>query len=202
MSSENTSTPDTAREAFDSLREDPFWDFAPSEEALESERLREAAEMKAVEESLEKEFAFKGLRFTKGFHGAMPVQAYGWILGQRFYFRFRHDTAVLNVGNVDPAKAQEDFERRVTRRARSRHEFMNPEAGSFEDLPEWEKTVLRDIAVETHNLTVDTELSIDVVPNEVKQSVSLEDFTGEKLSGFLSASQAQETFSFLVSKLK
>lgn len=202
MALENTSTPESAQAAYESGLEDAFWDFGVSPEELEAERLREAAAMREIEESLEVEFAKQGLRFTKGFHGAMPVQAYGWILGQRFYFRFRHDTAVLHVGDVDPAKAYEDFERKVNKFARGRYGFGSDNAVKFEDLPEWEKAVLRASAIETHNLAVETEHSITVHPNEVKQSVSLEDFTGEKLSGYLSASEAREVFAFLAGKLK
>lgn len=202
MSSDTTSTPESAQAAYESLLDDPFWDFGLSSEQIEAEETRQAEEMKAAEYTLEEKFASMGLRFTKGFHGAMPVQAYGWILGQRFYFRFRHDTAVLHVGHVDTIKAQEDFEKNVERLARGRYSFMNPEAGKFTDLPESEKAPLRAAAIETHNLVVETELTIAVHPNQVTQSVSLEDFTGDKLSGFLTAEQAKEVFSFLVSKLK
>lgn len=201
MTSENTSTPESAQAAYESMLDDPFWSFGPSDAELEADAIREAAELRAVEETLEDDFAKQGLRFTKGFHGAMPVQAYGWILGQRFYFRYRHDTAVLHVGNVDPTKAQEEFEAKVNRRAKSRWEFMNPGAVSFEELPEWEKAVLRETAIENHNLTAETELSVTAYPNEVKQSVSLEKFTGDELSGFLTATEAEEVFAFLVGKL-
>lgn len=202
MTSDNITASESAQAAYESGLEDAFWDFGVPPEELEAERLREADAMRSVEETLEAEFAKQGLRFTKGFHGAMPVQAYGWILGQRFYFRFRHDTAVLHVGNVDPAKSYEDFERKVNKFARGRYEFGNDNAVKFEDLPEWEKDVLRASAVETHNLVVETEHSITVHPNEVKQTVSLEDFTGEKLSGYLSAPEAQKVFTFLAGKLK
>lgn len=202
MTSDNITASESAQAAYESGLEDAFWDFGVPPEELEAERLREADAMRSVEETLEAEFAKQGLRFTKGFHGAMPVQAYGWILGQRFYFRFRHDTAVLHVGNVDPAKSYEDFERKVNKFARGRYEFGNDNAVKFEDLPEWEKDVLRASAVEMHNLVVETEHSITVHPNEVKQTVSLEDFTGEKLSGYLSAPEAQKVFTFLAGKLK
>lgn len=51
--------------------------------------------------ALEERFVDRGLQFTRRFSGAVPVQAYGYIDGLRFYFRLRHNTASLRCGPYD-----------------------------------------------------------------------------------------------------
>lgn len=51
--------------------------------------------------ALEVEFKDRGLKFTSGFQGLEPIQAYGHIDGLRFYFRERGGRASLNVGPYD-----------------------------------------------------------------------------------------------------
>jgi len=68
---------------------------------------------------LEARHADRGLHFTQPFYGMMPVQAFGHIDGQRFYFRFRHNSATLQVGPYDPEIEQLTYERR--RQGNERH---------------------------------------------------------------------------------
>lgn len=197
-------TPAEIATTFDALRayEDMVsadFDEAPEKVAhfleLEAERLAQVCLR------LEDKFKLMGLEFTENFRGAMPVQAYGWILGQRFYFRFRRDRAVLTLGTVDPVKAQEEYERKVTQFARNRYEFTNTTDVPFEGLPEEKQLELRTAVIEDRNLKVETDLDIDAYPTAVTQQVSLDDFTGNDFAGTLSPVEAEEIFSFLVEKL-
>lgn len=76
---------------------------------------KEQQAIKELTSKLEDKFADRGLQFTLNFYGAMPMQAMGWLDGERFYFRFRRDTAMLKVGNVNPAVAREEHEHRKQR---------------------------------------------------------------------------------------
>ncbi|WIE81073.1 hypothetical protein [Curtobacterium sp. MCSS17_016] len=59
--------------------------------------------------ALEAKYADRGLRFGRDREGrvagmgSVPVQAFGHIDGQRFYFRFRRDDASIRVGPFDEA---------------------------------------------------------------------------------------------------
>jgi hypothetical protein len=64
---------------------------------------KEKAEIDAVTADLEAKYADRGLKFTVSFAGAMPVQAFGYVDGMRFYFRFRGNSASLRVGPFDQA---------------------------------------------------------------------------------------------------
>jgi hypothetical protein len=52
-------------------------------------------------DSMEAEHTDRGLRFFRSGLGHTPVQAYGEIDGEYFYFRFRHDMASIEVGPYD-----------------------------------------------------------------------------------------------------
>lgn len=53
----------------------------------------------SVASLLEEKYKHRGLRFD-GFGGSHPVQADGEIDGEEFYFRFRGDSATLEVGRL------------------------------------------------------------------------------------------------------
>lgn len=163
--------------------------YEPSEAAAaeyEAQRQREIDEMRAVEVALEDTFSKLGLRFTKGFTGAMPVQAYGWILGQRFYFRFRSDIASLSLGTVNHEKAVAEVERRIR--------FY---AGADEVSQE-----RRDELVDKFKIFVKSDLSVDAFPTEVSQRVVVGGYTGDVWNGSLTAAEAQDVFTQLVGKLE
>lgn len=56
---------------------------------------------KAIAKRLEDKYASRNLKFTSPFEGLEPVQAYGYLDGLRFYFRFRGRIAKLNIGPFD-----------------------------------------------------------------------------------------------------
>lgn len=57
--------------------------------------------MREAVAQLEKDCAERGLIFSTSFVGALPVQAYGYLDGMRFYFRFRGNWANLRVGPAE-----------------------------------------------------------------------------------------------------
>ncbi len=67
--------------------------------------------------ALESKYAARGLRFNRDRDGrvagmgSVPVQAFGVLDQQRFYFRFRHDDASLEVGPFDEALEHAVWER-------------------------------------------------------------------------------------------
>lgn len=65
------------------------------------------ADMEDAQRFLEAKYESRGLEFTSGFEGAVPVQAYGYVDGMRFYFRFRGNVSSLSIGPFDA-----DYEKR------------------------------------------------------------------------------------------
>lgn len=166
-----------------------------SEETLEAER-REAEAMDALAVELEEMFPELGLRFTKTFAGGMPVQAYGWILGERFYFRYRSDIASLTVGTVNAEKAEADFEHKVTRALEIRD---NMPAFYKDGMEKQEFT--REGLIESLNLSVMTDFSVNAFPTDVSFHVNLGGFIGNPWAGVLSPDEAKEVFIQLVELL-
>lgn len=202
MSSENISDGPLKTSVLDDFLEATF---DASEEDMEESIRREAEEMQNTCIALEEVHANLGLRFTQPFNGLMPVQAYGWILGKRFYFRFRGDTATLTVGNVNPEKAEAEFERKVTLHARGDAQRAYWTLSGQKDVP-----LPADVPVDEHfraavidrmNLAVETDFSVTAFPNDVAQRVSLPEFTGHKWNGLLTPAQAKDAFSKLVELL-
>lgn len=64
-----------------------------------------------VEARLEEKYADRGLKFTRGFSGSSPVQAWGVIDGYRFYFRYRTDAASIRIGFIAEDRAEREYER-------------------------------------------------------------------------------------------
>lgn len=187
--SENTT--DGSQEFLDLLAS--FDDY--SEDTLEAER-REAEAMSALAVELEGMFPELGLRFTRTFAGGIPVQAYGWILGERFYFRYRSDIASLTVGTVNQEKAEADFEHKVTRALEIRDSMP-----AFYKAGMDEREFTREGMIESLNLSVMTDLSVDAFPDDVSFRVSLGGFIGNPWAGVLSPEEAKEVFIQLVELL-
>jgi hypothetical protein len=185
------STTDNSQKLLDFLSS--FEDY--SEETLEAER-REAEAMDALAVELEEKFPELGLRFTKTFAGGMPVQAYGWILGERFYFRYRSDIASLTVGTVNAERAEAEFERKVARYLDLQNtmpSFYTPEFS--------EKYQTREDVIAGFNLAVQTDFSQTAFPDDVSFRVSLGGFAGDPWAGVLSPEDAKEVFIQLIELL-
>lgn len=90
----------------------------------DQEDQKHLAAVSVVVAELEERFADRGLKFSHEFYGAMPVQAFGWVDGERFYFRFRRNTALLVRGMVDEETAQRIHDQHISRFPNSPHEIM------------------------------------------------------------------------------
>lgn len=71
----------------------------------------EIAAKRRVEARLEEKYAARGLKFTRGFSGSVPVQAWGVIDGYRFYFRYRTDAASIRIGFIADDRAEREYQR-------------------------------------------------------------------------------------------
>lgn len=71
----------------------------------------EIAGKRRVEARLEEKYADRGLKFTRGFSGSTPVQAWGVIDGYRFYFRYRTDAASIRIGFIAEDRAEREYQR-------------------------------------------------------------------------------------------
>lgn len=58
--------------------------------------------------------------------GAAPYQAYGWLDGERFYFKYKYGTASLSVGTVDMEKERSN---RAQHHERAKNEYYQIEEG-------------------------------------------------------------------------
>jgi hypothetical protein len=165
------------------------------EEDAAQDRLRAA--MEEASRTLEERFTARGLKFTQGFGGALPVQAFGVIDGMRFYFRFRYDVAALRVGNLDEDKPLRDYDRAVARRVSRLTELEEDvEAGILTHAEaETQRKWLREPRIEYPN-------GRDDYPTLIKKQARVSDFLGEPLAGILSAEEAIAVFTRLVETLE
>lgn len=91
--------------------------------------------MREVTSQLEKEYVERGLIFSTSFVGSIPVQAYGYLDGMRFYFRFRGNWASLRVGPYDQ-ELEELYAMRVNEDKVSRMDKRKAELEAGEISPE------------------------------------------------------------------
>lgn len=176
-------TTDDKNNSYTALRE--LFDVldAPTPGYSKEQRKADAAAFRAqVDEAvaeLEAKFADRGLRFTEGFRGACPMQAYGWIDGERFYFRYRSDIATLRVGLIDPVQAQKNYEYERTVKAQSMVDFV---AGHREMDEAERKELLEKYAAKAVLATND---DVQVFPTAVSAVAHLGGIQGNPYAGAL-----------------
>jgi hypothetical protein len=152
----------------------------------------------AVIDQLEKRFSDRGLKFTIPFMGAVPVQAYGYIDGERFYFRFRRDIASIKTGvfnrDVEEKLYEIDVKNHQERVEKNNIELSDPDLSPLER--GWLELTneFRD-----HRQTGDEK---DYYPTPVLRVVSIENYTGKKYAGDLTPEEAEDVFSRLLIKLE
>jgi len=166
------------------------------------ERARKAyeashAEFVAVAEELEAEFKDRELKFTVVFEGMVPVQAFGWLDGSRFYFRFRSDYASLIVGKYDKDWEQEDFDKRLARYREAKEARVAAGRISMDDWDMFDH--LSDIQASGDHLP--TGLEPDYYPVRREFMAGFGNVTGEPYAGALSPNFAKEVFRKLVNSL-
>lgn len=185
---------------FESLRALLDIDADTTGYSAEQRKAEVAAFLVEVDEAvaeLEAKFAGRGLRFTEGFRGACPMQAYGWIDGQRFYFRYRNDIASLRVGTVDPVKAQKAYEYDRTVKAKSMVDFV---AANRELSDEQQQEML---AVQAAKAVLETNDDIHAFPSAITAYAGFNDIQGNPYAGALnSKEEILTTFIRLVSELE
>lgn len=83
---------------------DNYFDLLSDDDIVEEElhATKEREERAAAVATLEEKYADRGLKFTAGFEGNIPVVAYGVMDGLPFYFRYRGDVGRLSLGEADP----------------------------------------------------------------------------------------------------
>jgi hypothetical protein len=155
---------------------------------------KEENELALAVSNLESKYSHRGLQFEIGFIGSVPVQAYGHLDGMRFYFRFRHDSARLDLGLYDAEKEEADYQRDLEHE-RSRKEKAEKDlaAGEISEMDYMFWTMSTASKVEESNK--------DYYPNPVLKSVSIHAYTGEPYAGWLDGKQAEDLFSRLADRL-
>lgn len=151
---------------------------------------------RALEKALEEKYADRGLKFTSGFRGSYPVQAFGIIDGYRFYFRYRNDGAAIRIGFIAEDRAAREYQRdmKVYTEWLTRLEFQeissgkpNESARSFLMRPEPTLTVLN---------------GIDDYPSSIRKEARLHGVFNDAYKGYLSASECEFVFTELIENLK
>lgn len=166
--------------------------------AEERDFQKEKEEMKEAVLRLEKRFADRGLKFTQNFAGGLPMQAFGIIDNMRFYFRFRHDVAVLRVGNLDEAKPLRDYDRAVAlrmKRLRDIEEDFTAGKMTRQEADSASKWFAREPRIEYPN-------GRDDYPTLIKKEARISNVLGETYAGFLKADEAEKVFTSLVEALE
>lgn len=135
--------------------------------------------------ALEQKHANLGLRFTPGGLGGVPVQAYGWLGDDRFYFRFRHDCAELSVGPFDTDLETADW-------VWSELSRLDRQAAKKDD--EW--------MLDEHAQPMPTADDPRFYPTRVTRYAFADDVTGERHAGFLEEDEFCDLFDKMLTQLE
>lgn len=155
---------------------------------------KEANELDLAVSNLESKYSHRGLQFESGFLGSLPVQAYGHLDGMRFYFRFRHDSARLDLGVYDAEKEEADYQRDLkNEQVRKEQADKDLAAGEITEMDHmfWTMSTASKVEEDDENY----------YPNPVLKSVSIHAYTGEPYAGWLDGKQAEDLFSQLADRL-
>lgn len=146
---------------------------------------------------LEKKYAHRGLLFTTPIMGSVPVQGYGHVDGQRFYFRFRGNWGNLRVGPYDreleelhALRVNEDKATRKKARMEKALAEGNPIENAFDWLDEREEKVVEEDCP-------------DFMPTIITAAAFQEGADPEDIyNGFLDDIEAFTMFSYLLDNLE
>lgn len=178
-------------------------------EDLEKRNEAHRLSMDEVVTNLEERYASRGLKFTTGFLGSVPVQAFGQIDGMLFYFRYRGDYGNLRVGIIEEDRYQKEYERdllfheeRVAKRvAKKAAEIASDNAAKAVAGEELE---FEDFFTRLHLMppVLKVASGVDDVPTSLRKIASAPDYLNDPYCGTLSAVQCEELFIHLVEKLE
>jgi hypothetical protein len=152
-------------------------------------RNKKDALRRKVFHAIEERLSDRGLKFEDRGLGFVPVQAFGRIDGQRFYFRFRGDTASLTVGTFDKALELAEWlwrkENDVTYEAQLTAEDANH--------------LMFGMLIAQSNRPLETDLNL--IPTRVTAWAGADDVTGEPHNGSLELDEFATLFERLMSEL-
>lgn len=164
------------------------------DDLIDEDDSKEIKELDLAVSNLESKYSHRGLQFETGFLGSVPVQAYGHLDGMRFYFRFRHDSARLDLGVYNAEKEEADYQRDLeNERVRKEQATKDLADGKITEMDYMFWTMSNAYKVEESNK--------DYYPNPVLKSVSVHGYTGEPYAGTLNGKEAEDLFSQLADRL-
>lgn len=170
----------------------------------ENKKVKISPELKAELEAkaqlvskLEGKYASRGLKFTRGFAGSVPVQAYGIIDGFRFYFRYRGDHASIRIGFIK----EDRMEREYARDMMFHQERLDKARAKAEETGVSYESVIKDmwLTFEPVKTVLD---GITDYPSSIRKQAYIQDFYNESFKGTLDAEECEEVFTRLIENLE
>lgn len=159
--------------------------------------------VKVVVEDLENKYAARQLKFAVPFGGSIPVQAFGYMDGYRFYFRFRRDVASLRLGIANPEHYVRINALRKNRQSEQLAKYEDDLATGKLTKAEYDEELE---FFHTFSKTEDEKApefdDPQFYPTHIKKESVVLDYTGEPLEGSLSPSQMVDVFTKLVENLE
>lgn len=158
--------------------------------------------VKTAVETLEAKYAARQLKFTMPFSGSIPVQAFGYLDGYRFYFRFRHDFASLRLGLASPEYYDRVNANRKERDRSRRAKYDADLAAGKITKEEYDEEVkfatmfIKDVDEKAPEFD-----EPHFYPTHIKEESAIEDYTGEPYNGILTPPQMEDVFTRLVDNL-
>lgn len=172
----------------------------PAEEAEFAKWMKAHREaVKTVVADLETTFADRQLKFTVPFGGSIPVQAWGYMDGYRFYFRFRRDVGSLRLGIASPeyyVRINDLKNKRETEQLAKLEDDLKSGALSKEEYAEELEFFSRFTKMGNEETPAFDDAQF--YPTHIKKESSIREYTGEPYEGTLTPQQMQDIFAKLV----
>lgn len=159
--------------------------------------------VKAVTNDLEAQYADRELKFTESFRGSIPVQAWGYMDGYRFYFRFRGDIGSLSIGIANPeyyVRINDLRAKRETRKLAQLEEGLK--TGTLTKAEYDEEMDFFSHFGKSEDEKVPDFDDPRFYPTHIKKSSMVLNYTGERYEGALTPEQMLDLFTKLVDSLE
>lgn len=159
--------------------------------------------VKAVTDDLETRYSDRDLKFTESFRGSVPVQAWGYMDGYRFYFRFRGDVGSLSVGIASPEYYVRINDLRAKREARKLTQLEDGlKNGTLMQSEYDEEMEFFNFCRKTADEKAPEFDDPRFYPTHIKKSSIIPNYTGERYEGALTPEQMLDLFAKLVDNLE
>lgn len=171
---------------------------ALSEEELDEIRRQERLSLDTAAANLERRYADRGLKFTSGFRGVVPVQAFGTIDGMMFYFRYRGDYGNLRIGFIEDDRYELEYKRDMlfhNERLEKRAEEKAAAGDSWDTENEW----FDDLMFREPKLQKITDTSI---PTTLRKVAGIVNYLDDPYNGSLTGEQCEDLFIRLMEELE